>query len=260
MSKSLVVFLSIAALSCVGIDYVQEARKAALPPGGMTVTAYVDTIRDRLNGTEQEESDKPALAAFTDNARALPAAPTGWLRRDWSVEDATLIGDGAKGMTEALIEASGSDGVQVYERNGAFVALHVGPGGTPPRLAKGDPVAVVRGVSFRRVEGSPTTGDTRLIGADLGHGLTLTALVRAPNSDPNSDMVSLLTGIRFNEMAQSSSPRIDRLVQTDGNLAPGATGARMGGSGKIARLKVTDRKLTGCQALGAGKFCSVGQE
>jgi hypothetical protein len=256
MSKSLVAFLSVAALCCVGIDYVQEARKAGLRPGDMTVAAYADTIRDRISETEREDAEKPAPVTFADNARALPAAPTGWQRRDWSVEDATLVGDGAKALTEALIEASGPDGVQVYERNGAMVALHLGSGGTPPRLAKGDPVAVVHGVAFRRVEGSPTTGKTRLIGADLGHGLTLTALVRAPDSD----MVNLLTGIRFNELAKSDLPRIDRLVQTEGHLAAGTTGARMGGSGQIARLKVTARKLTGCQALGAGKFCSVGQE
>ena len=144
MSKSLVAFLSVAALCCVGIDYVQEARKAGLRPGDMTVAAYADTIRDRISETEREDAEKPAPVTFADNARALPAAPTGWQRRDWSVEDATLVGDGAKALTEALIEASGPDGVQVYERNGAMVALHLGSGGTPPRLAKGPVIAVMR--------------------------------------------------------------------------------------------------------------------
>lgn len=251
MSKSLIAFVTIAAVTCVGLDYTQEARRSGLRVGELTASAYFDTVRLRVAGQSDAAgagADAPTIV--TAGTADGPTTVAGWQRRDLSIADQTLLGEGAKDMLAALVAMDGKGDVQVYQKADAAVAVRVTTGQAQLQFSDETPFAVVQGIPFRQLKGSPLQGPSRLIGARLKDGVTVTAMVHGSGKD----VEELLMAITFQQGATPGLHGIVKVAETKGRIVS-PMGA--GSGGQIARQKVGERKLVGCQTTGAAKFCAV---
>lgn len=79
-------FVCVAAVMVAGVDYFDQSKKADLPFGQMPLSAYADTVPQRVNGAKAEASaaaaEKERKAAWRrGGVEFLPDAPDGWTRR-----------------------------------------------------------------------------------------------------------------------------------------------------------------------------------
>lgn len=263
----LVAFTAVTAFAVAGVDYVNESHRAGLPVGRMGAGAYVATITGRVDaGKAAARAGAERAALLAQRTRDhLPAAPDGWVRRDWTEADHARLYQ-APGAAPAALpgDIAGLDpagGVNaheiwVYERDGALVAVRLRRAVPQAGGALGftqtamtmvmaninamsdrSGFAVVQGVPFLADAG--TFGDLadapfRLLEARIGPEVTLS--LRASGSD--GEILEILNAIDFD--------LLNRLNETPargiGSAAPRLTPEEQLAAGPAAGLAMIERE------------------
>jgi hypothetical protein len=145
MSKNLIAFAAIATLACVGVDYVDQSRRAGLGLYGLSPAQYVDGVKLRITdqkAAQAAERKRNELLALPPREH-LPPAPDGWTRRDYTTADRVRLERSAaaeaasvppelreNAQFSALMAASESQlaemigrEVFVYERDDALISM-----------------------------------------------------------------------------------------------------------------------------------------
>ncbi len=87
-------FIGIAAVAVTGVDYANQARVTGAGLGGLGLSGYAHSIRQRYGDYHAElERDAARHALLVQDRRELlPAAPEGWTRHGWGDEDEVFFG------------------------------------------------------------------------------------------------------------------------------------------------------------------------
>lgn len=108
-------FVCVAAVMVAGVDYFDQSKKADLPFGQMSLSAYADTVPQRINGAKAETAaalaEKERKSAWRKGGvQFLPEAPEGWTRR------ALLEGDDSAIMPAKDTKATDAAGQTLLEQ------------------------------------------------------------------------------------------------------------------------------------------------
>lgn len=108
-------FVCVAAVMVAGVDYFDQSKKADMPFGQMSLSAYADTVPQRINGAKAETAaalaEKERKSAWRKGGvQFLPEAPEGWTRR------ALLEGDDSAIMPAKDTKATDAAGQTLLEQ------------------------------------------------------------------------------------------------------------------------------------------------
>ncbi|WP_284162801.1 hypothetical protein [Frigidibacter sp. SD6-1] len=204
MSKGfLVAFVCLVGAGTVGVDYVNQAKRAGVAPNAFGADAYMTSISARYFDYRRTIEDEAKRSALLQQKRRelLPEAPDGWARHVWGEADERLFGtdrnvalpDELKDeptltalmeMDRKMVQKLRTDQSYVYEKDGESVAVLIhydrtagqggmmgGPfmslvNGNIEALSGKTGFAVVQGVTFRRDFGVMNFGQDEAPDAD----------------------------------------------------------------------------------------------
>lgn len=220
MSKGfLVAFVCLVGAGTMGVDYVNQSKRAGSTPGAFGAQAYMTSISARYFDYRRTIEDDAKRSALLQQKRRelLPEAPDGWVRHIWGDADENLFGTDREpalpdelkneptlqalmAMDRKMGRKLRTDQSYVYERDGESVAVLINYdrtagqggmlGGPFMSIAKGNiealsgktGFAVVQGVTFRRDLGVMAFGPDKATDADP------TAVTRAFSANLNNQV------------------------------------------------------------------------